>query len=97
MSCLFMYPCLLKKKTFCNAIVISVASRSSRILCIVMAGASSSSRWGPDTRRMSRAELERIVAADDAALALQLLMWEGSFKLVLEFELKTNQVTMSNV
>ena len=46
---------------------------------------------------MSRAELERIVSADDAALALQLLMWEGSFKLVLEFELKTNQVTMSNV
>jgi hypothetical protein len=46
---------------------------------------------------MSRSELESIVAADDAALALQLLMWEGSFKLVLEFELKTNQVTMSNV
>jgi hypothetical protein len=62
-----------------------------------MAGASSSSRWGRDTRRMSRSELESIVAADDAALALQLLMWEGSFKLVLEFELKTNQVTMSNV
>ena len=74
-----------QKKTFCNAIVISVASRSSRILCIVMAGASSSSRWGRDTRRISRAELERIAAADDAALALQLLMWEGSFKLVLEF------------
>ena len=53
-----------------------------------MAGASSSSRWGRDTRRMSRAEFERIAAADDAALALQLLMWEGSFKLVLEFELK---------
>ena len=62
-----------------------------------MAGASSSSRWGPDTQEMSRSELERIVAADDAALALQLLMWEGSFKLVLEFELKTNQVTMINV
>ena len=46
---------------------------------------------------MSRAELERNAAADDAALALQLLMWEGSFKLVLDFELKTNQVTMSNV
>ena len=62
-----------------------------------MAGASSSSLWGPDTQRMSRSELESIVAANDAALALQLLMWEGSFKLVLEFELKTNQVTMSNV
>ena len=46
---------------------------------------------------MSRSELESIVAANDAALALQLLMWEGSFKLLLEFELKTNQVTMSNV
>ena len=43
------------------------------------------------------AALESIVAGDDAALAPQLLMWEGSFKLVLDFELKTNQVTMSNV
>lgn len=43
------------------------------------------------------AALGSILAGDDAALALQLLMWDGSFKLVLEFELKTNQVVMSNV
>jgi predicted RNA-binding protein with PIN domain len=51
-----------QKETFCNAIVISVASRSSHIICIVMSGASSSSRCGPGTQRMSRSELWRIVA-----------------------------------
>ena len=49
----------------------------------------------PDTQRMSRSELERIVAAGQAlnvqlstpVPALQLSFWGGSFKLVLTFEL----------
>ena len=52
-----------------------------------MSGASSPSR--PDTQRMSRSELERIVAegTDNTTLstlvpALQLLIFGGSFKLV---------------